>query len=328
MFKKYVETIANHKFEIQIYDEELKDLKANWDDLPITFSTMVEIYNSNDTNDIIIKMDKAGDSSAANIIGRFCHGDNKINQVTKEITDYEKNFNKEIIQAEIIHLPESRTGNILLRPKLRDYEIPYLTRSTLDKDFQLDIKDLLVSVPNGNYVQLRSKKLNKIVMPRLSSAHNFKLNPLPIYEFLCDLQSQNLRIGINFNWGFLNAKVGFFPRVKYKNIILSLANWNIDRNDLNELLNLKNKDLVEKFTQWRNQKEIPKYVRYIQGDNVLFLNLDNILCIKTLFSLIKKQKTFRLEEFFFNQENSIVKSKNGYYSNQFVFHFFKNSSNA
>lgn len=328
LFKKYLEAISNHKLEIQIYDEELKDLKVDWDDLPITFSTMVEIYTPEGTNDIHIKMDKAGDSSAANLIGRFCHGDNKIYQVTKEITDYEKLFNKEIVQAEILHLPESRTGNILLRPKLRDFEIPYLTRSTLISEFQLDINDLLVSVPNGNYIQLRSKKLNKIIMPRLSTAHNYKLNPLPIYEFLCDLQSQNLRIGLNFNWGGLYAKASFFPRVKYKNIYLSLANWNIDKDDFKDFIDLDNNDLIEKFTDWRKQKDIPKYVRYIQGDNMLFLNLNNILCIKTLFSLIKNQKTFRIEEFLFNHDNSIVKSENGYHSNQFVFHFFKTSFNA
>ena len=324
LYNKYMEAIANKSTEIQITDEDLKSFKTDWDDLPVTISTMVEIYKKEDTNDMYIKMDSAGGSSAVNLLGRFCHGNEEINKITKNITSYEKDFHKNVVLAEIVHLPESRTGNILLRPTLREYEIPYLAKSTLNQDFQLDITDLQISVPYGRFIQLRSKKLNKIILPRLSTAHNFKLNPLPIYEFLCDLQSQNLRNGINFNWGFLNSKAGFFPQIKYKNIILSLASWNIDKKEIGKFFKLKDTDLIKEITEWRSQKNIPAYVRFIQGDNELFLNLNNKLCIKTLFSLIKNQNLFRLKEFFFSKENSIVSAQNGYYSNQFIFHFFKN----
>ncbi|NOU16125.1 MAG: lantibiotic dehydratase family protein [Bacteroidales bacterium] len=323
LFNKYVEAIASKETEIKITDEDLKELKTNWNDLPVTFSSMVEIYKKDKTNDFYIKMDRAGDSSAANIIGRFCHGDQVISSITKEITEFERIFYKEEIVAEIVHLPESRTGNILLRPILREYEIPYLTKSTLNKDFQLDIKDLHISIPNGRYIQLRSKKLNKVIIPRLTTAHNFRFNSLPIYEFLCDLQFQNLRSVIHFDWGFLDSNVGLFPRVTYRNIILSLAYWNIDKDEMKKYVTLKDDELIKVITDWRKQKGIPSYVKLIQGDNELLLNLNNLICIKILFSLIKKQKIFRLEEFLFSSENSIINGPNGYHSNQFIFHFFK-----
>ena len=62
--------------------------------------------------------------------------------------------------AEIVHLPESRIGNILMRPVLRQYEIPYLCGTTLSEEFQIPLTDLLVGI-EGDKVVLRSQKLNK-----------------------------------------------------------------------------------------------------------------------------------------------------------------------
>ena len=61
----------------------------------------------------------------------------------------------------------------------RAYEIVYLSNSEIPTENQIFINDLYVSIKNDS-IQLRSKKLDKEVIPILSNAHNFDTNdPLP-----------------------------------------------------------------------------------------------------------------------------------------------------
>ena len=55
---------------------------------------------------------------------------------------------KEVVKilAEIMHLSESRTGNILQRPNLRNYEIFYLGKSSLQPNSQILSEYILVSI--------------------------------------------------------------------------------------------------------------------------------------------------------------------------------------
>ena len=109
---------------------------------------MVEIIEApdEDERDSIIYLSSAGGSSAANLLGRFCHSDDSLFKYVKNITENEQNNNKDIVFAEIVHLPESRTGNILLRPQLRAFEIPYLAKVSVPKENQIPLDDLYISV--------------------------------------------------------------------------------------------------------------------------------------------------------------------------------------
>lgn len=78
-----------------------------------------------------------GGTSAANLISRFSHLDPSVCQLVKAITQKESELYPDAIVAEIIHLPAARTGNILFRSILREYEIPYLGHSHLAADQQI-----------------------------------------------------------------------------------------------------------------------------------------------------------------------------------------------
>jgi hypothetical protein len=213
-------------------------------------------------------------------------------------------------------------GNVLLRPVLRPYEIPYLAKAAVDQDFHIKVDDLMVSV-KANQVVLRSKRLNKRVIPRLTNAHNYSYNALPVYHFLADMQTQNLRGGIGFNWGPLANEYEFLPRVTYKNLIFNAATWNIRRDDIKDFVKIKEDDrLYDAIREWREKLRLPEYVLLSDSDNKLFMNLDNVMCIRTLFSVTKNRGGFQLEEFLFNPESSIVKGKEGVFTNEFIFSFF------
>ena len=322
---KYIDAITNQKDEIEITDKELQDFEEKWDDLPNTFSTMIRLLNNTKSGNQKgkIYISSVGGSSAANLLGRFCHADESTFKYVKQITAKEEEINPEVIYAEIIHLPESRTGNILLRPVLRKFEIPYLAKSSAHGEFQIKPGDIMVSV-RRNRIVLRSKKLDKKIIPRLSSAHNYSFNALPVYQFLCDLQAQGLRGGVFFGWGPLANEYKFLPRVVYKNLILSFAEWNIKKDDIQQFLKIKeDSKLYESFHKWRDTNKIPVEVALSDSDNELYLNLENILCIKTLLSLVKNRQNFKLTEFLFDRDNAVVKGVEGSFTNEVVISFYK-----
>lgn len=258
-------------------------------------------------------------------LGRFGFLDKKIKEICiNAVHDEEKNEPDKVF-AEIVHLPEDRVGNIALRPKYREYEIPYLTLSQLPIDKQLPVSDLMVSV-RANKVVLRSKKLNKYVVPRMANAHNFKALGLPVYHFLCDLQFQGEKSGMGWSWKFLNNEP-FLPRVTYKNNILSLAIWNVRTKQLATLIKTKGKERYDGFAKIRKQLGIPKFVVYTAGDRELLLNLELPACIDILFSYCNGVEILELNEFLFQPENSLVRDENGkFYANEVMIPLVKEAN--
>ena len=103
----------------------------------------------------------------------------------------EEALRPDAVFAEIVHLNEGRIGNILCRPVLRAHEIVYLGVSGAPADHQIHIDDLVVGVRGGRIV-LWSRRLDSEVVPRLTTAHNFRLRSLAVYRFLCALAGQGI----------------------------------------------------------------------------------------------------------------------------------------
>lgn len=328
LLEKYHNALKKDLFEVEILDSEVSKFQYDWNDLPDSFSTMVHIVeDKTETNPIPrILMTGFGGSSAGNLLGRFCHADPATDAFVKEITQKEAELHPDAILAEIIHLNEARVGNVILRPVLRPYEIPYLAKAAVPEEFQIKLDDLMVSV-KGNRVVLRSKRLNKEIIPHLTNAHNFSFNALPVYQFLAELQTQNLRGGMGFNWGPLSSEMEFLPRVIYKNLIFSPAKWSIKKPRIEKILEMKDdNEIYDAIQALRKELKIPAEVLLADADNKLYINLENLMCIKTLFSVVRKRPGFELEEFIFNPSNAIVKSPDGIFTNEFVFSFYKTGS--
>lgn len=323
LHKKLLERYKTNAHTVEFTEQDFDFLKPNWDDLPQTISCMCEIIR-NESSAPYIYVHSAGGSSAANLLGRFCHVNQALEEYVKEITTFESSQNPDVIYAEIVHLPESRLGNILLRPVLREYEIPYLAKSSVPLDNQILLSDLFISVRQGKVV-LRSKKLGKEVVPRLTTAHNYSRNAMPVYHFLCDLQTQGLRGGVSFTWGSLAGEFDFLPRAVYKNTILSLATWKVKTDDFKKLIEKQNNtEIKSNIQQWRKGKNIPQLALLTEGDNELLVDFENVLSVKMLYSAIKKRDTFELNEFLFDMQNAVVNDYMGKsFTNEFIITFHK-----
>jgi hypothetical protein len=314
LHSKFIKSLENNEKEIFLSDKDLNSIHdSNNDNLPHTFSVMCSIfYQVKDSHKIL--MDSVGGDSATYLIGRFGNGDDEILSLLKEIAEKEKKENA--IFAEIVHLPEARTGNILHRPVIREYEIPYLATSCLPLENQININDIYITIRN-NKILLKSKKLDKEIIPKLSNAHNYSYNSLPIYFFLCDLQSQDSCRSLSFSWGELLRNQKYLPRLNYGNLILAQAQWVLDTTDLKSLKNIENVKNVFK------NRDLPNKVLLADGDNELLIDLDNDLSLSMFISVIKKRKgPVLLKEFLFSETNSFVSGGGEAFANEFIFSFF------
>lgn len=318
---KVINALTNNSTKIILDDKDFEGLEEDWSDLPDTLSCMTQHFVEEGVEKI--KISGFGGSSAANLLGRFSYDDSSLQAFTKDIVTAEKNSCPDQILAEIVHLPESRVGNILMRPFLRDYEIPYLGMSRLPFKNQISIDDLYLSVKNDRLV-LRSKRLDKQVLPRLTNAHNFSANALPIYHFLCDLQTQGLRSWIGFTFSTLNDQYQFLPRVEYRNMVFHQARWNLTQDDIKDLQTASKKNEVsfkEELTNFIERWRLPTCFLQSEGDNELLINSGSLSSVKMLLKNVEKKPSFILTEFL-HQENGKVKSSNGHYSNEMILTFY------
>ena len=325
LLEKYIQCINNGDKEVVITDEHIAEMPEQWDDLPITINAMLEVLKvDKEQKSPLVYIKSVGGSSAANLLGRFCHiGEELYNHVIN-ITDKEDELiGENKLLAEIVHLPESRIGNILYRPTIRKYEIPYLARQSVDNDYKLAVSDLMVSVPGGRRIKLRSKKLNKEIAPRLSTAHNFSNNALPVYHFLCLLQTEGLRLSIGFSWGNLTGGKEFYPRVRYKNSVLFLARWSFNANDTKDLPAITQPDFFSKAMAFKECKKIPDKVWLKSGDNKLFIDFNDPFSVQLLFSEVRGE-SFVLEECSFDDNAWFIKQQSDACTNEVIVSFYKN----
>jgi hypothetical protein len=321
LISKYEKCIKNNSNSINITNDDLKlftDTSLGY--LPNQLYTIIKVIDINEDNTTAtIFLNGFTGPSSANLFSRFCYLNKKVHDFTKEITDAENSFFQDKIVAEISHLPEDRMGNIQMHPHNRKYEISYLS-NPCNSDSEIiciPIDDIMISVPHGQKIILRSKKYNKEVVPRLTTAHNYT-NGLPVYYFLCSIQHQNMQ-SLSFDWGpFFNTKP-LLPRVTYNNIILFSAQWKLSSLDLPKQDNIPFDDYYTHFLEWKNSKGMPDLVEIVEYDNTLLIDFTKKTMVKLFLDYITKKKSCILKEFLFaNNKRPFVTRNNNYFTNEFV----------
>ena len=144
---------------------------------------------------------------------------------------------------------------------------------------------------------LRSARLGREVIPRLTTAHNFTLRSLGMYRFLCVLQQQGRRANLSWTWGPL-ARAPFLPRVTSGRVVLSRAAWNIAEGELRPLHRAPVAEQYELVRQWHAARGLPRYAALAESDNELVVDFDNVLSVEMFVHLVKDRPGARLVELF------------------------------
>lgn len=272
---------------------------------------------STSDGDARVLLHHVGGPSGANLLGRFCHADPDLHTKVVEHLREEEALDPEAIFAEVAHLPEGRLGNILLRPVLRGAEIAYLGQSGAPNDQQIPVTDLTLRLVDGRFV-LRSRRLGRRIVPRLTNAHNFVGPSLNVYRFLGLLQAEGRLSGCAWEWGALDA-LPFLPRVSWQRLIFARATWRMTREDIRPL-----KDAIggaaryAAVQRWRRARSLPRWVVLVDHDNTLPVDLDNALAVDSLVHLLRGREAATLTELCPSEEGLGAEGDDGRYMHELL----------
>ncbi len=169
-----------------------------------------------------ILLSSLGGVSANALLGRFTVANKKLTKFTREIAAAEAAANPEILFFDIPYQAEKQVDNVNRRQSIYPLELPLLCWS--ESKHRLCLADILVSV-KGQDIVLRDRNTRKRLVPRIPTAYNYNRSDLAAYRFLCDLQSADLRTHLSFSLKDFYPHLAYYPRVYYKNILLSPATW-------------------------------------------------------------------------------------------------------
>lgn len=295
-------------------------------ELPAGFALMAAVSAASADalrdGDFRIVIDGGQGPSGAMFFGRFCHNDPVLASAVARQLEAEEALDPDAIHAELVHLPQGRLGNVVARPVLRRFEIPFLGRSSALVDQQLRLDDLLVSVRKDRLV-LRSRRLGREVVPHLASAHNAdQQGTLPAYRFLARFERQQSRYVMWWPWATL-AGLPYLPRVTYGRTVLARAQWTLSNGKLATLVNAEGAARVRAVRAWREHHRVPRFVQLRDADNALFVDFENPLCVDVLFNLVKRRTSLTLLEMLPAPDEAAVTSGDGRFLHEIIVPFVR-----
>ncbi|ATB39609.1 lanthionine biosynthesis protein [Cystobacter fuscus] len=314
--------------ELVLTPEDLEAMKAPvTSPLPDAFGVVGTVVARSaqavDQGEFQVTLEQLHGPSGALYLGRFCHGDPQLERCVREHLRAEEALRPDAVFAEIVHLPQGRMGNVICRPQLRRHDIAFLGQSGAERAECISVADLWVSV-EGERVVLRSRRLGKEVIPRLSNAHNYASYGLGVYRFLCMMQNPH-RMGLRFQWGPL-GQARFLPRVVHGRTVLSLATWRVDEETLRQWRKTRGAERFAAVQHLRARLRLPRWVRLVDEDNRLPVDLDNVLSVETFVHLVKDRSFLQLEELFPGPDALCVEGGDGHYVHEVVVPFVRQAS--
>ena len=324
--RRLVETLAAGLDEMELTSDDIAGaIRPQTRHLPDAFEVMCRILPSAEGSDARpnVMVDWMSGPSGARLLGRFCHADAELRrQVVQHLTD-EEALQPESTFFEIVHLPEGRIGNVIARPVLRRYELAYLGRSGAERDRQLSLGDLFVSM-QGERIVLRSRSLGREVIPRLTTAHNTERRTVGVYRFLAALQGQGVSPWLTWSWG-ASEHLPFLPRVRCGRAVLAVRTWNAVKKDIRFFSDGDSVRRFQRVQTWRRERGLPRHVGLVDGDNVLPVDFDNCASVDAFVDLVAKRTQLQLREMLPDPSRLAVTGPEGRFCHEIIVPFVRKS---
>ncbi len=320
---KLYQVIRDNELYFNLDASDLKSIDIHAGVWPSQLTAMVELFETGISGELNIHLLSAYSGNPAFLLGRFGFADpNSTRDWITTLIEDEASSDPDTIFAEVVHLPEDRTGNVLQRPAFHDYEIPYLANSYKQLDYQIPVTDLLISVENDKMV-LSSATSGKRIHPKMTNAYNHQLGHLSMYKFLHRISYQDFDGEFSPDWGDVAYHASFIPGIRFKNLILSAPVWLVKCEEISKWFHTSSREIdLPELLIWKNNRLMPDEMLWMASDQELYFNWTNKNLIMALWESIHGLKTVKMRPFYF-PKGSPVKSAEGSYANQIVFCYKK-----
>ncbi|MEN5232490.1 thiopeptide-type bacteriocin biosynthesis protein [Sphingobacterium faecium] len=280
--------------------------------LPNTFSVIGSVVNDN------FYLERIGGHTANQLAGRFSLCGDQAFQYSNDMATIEQDANPEVVFFDIAYHAELAVDNINRRPQLYEQELNLICYPGIDDPITLE--DLYISI-SGNSIVLRSQRLGKRVVPRMSSAYNYRRSQLPIFRFLYDLAFYNVWPELSFDITQFLPGLKYYPKVVFKNIVLSLPKLIFLKKDYQQLAQEDIEVLIIRLLQ---QYQFGHHIKVLKGEEHTVYNLDNKQEMRLFMTEILRQERTTIEELIL-PAHALVEDQNGNaYLNQIIIPVYHN----
>lgn len=281
--------------------------------LPNTFSAIIQLMD-----DLII-VKHIGGSTANALLGRFTLASKTLEETCQSIASLEEQANPDVLFFDLGYLAEKKVDNVNRRECIYNYELPIL--SWPETSCYLSLNDIMVSIRHDEII-LRSKKYNKRIIPRLASAYNYSRSDLSAYRLFCDLQHQGIQTNLNIHLKDFFPSLDHYPRVYYKNLILSPRMWKVPE----RLQKQREKDdLLSFLTDWLEANHIPPYFKCGNSDQLLCFNTAKNEDLNYFINYCKGKDNLYITEAFLPEKPLIRDEQNRPYLEEYIVSFSHNT---
>ncbi|SDG24995.1 thiopeptide-type bacteriocin biosynthesis domain-containing protein [Pedobacter terrae] len=275
--------------------------------LPNSFSMVMSVH------DDLIFVEQIGGVTSNALSGRFTMADEDVAHYAKNIAAVEQQANPDVLFFDVAYMVEANVDNVNRRKLIYGHQLSILNFDTSASPLALN--DIQISV-RGSEIILRSKQLNKRLVPRMASAYNYIRSDLSIFRLLCDLQHQGLQTSLSFPLDAIIPDLDYYPRLQYQNIVLSSNKWKIKKE---ALLGADQKMLsIAECRSYLNNLGISAYFKAGMSDQTLCFGLQNDNDLNAFQQYVLKQGNTYVEEMIMPYNSIVVDEAAKPYLGQFV----------
>lgn len=213
--------------------------------------------------------------------------------------------------VDIAYVGEPSVDNVNRRKRIYETQLSINSWDTGTQSLQLNDVSLLVV---GGKLVLYAKSLGKRLIPRLSTAYNYRRSDLSLFRVLCDVQVQGIAASLMPDWQGIFKGFSHILRIQYKNIVLSPQSWKVEYDSTFEA--------DTSFVAYVQSRKVTRFIKVGQADQTLKLDMESTADRKLLVSILKMRKTLWLYESFKEEHALVTDSAGRKYSSELVLSFY------